>query len=220
MAAAIKELAATVRSGTGKGAARSERRAGRVPAVIYGGGEAPVTISLEYKLANQLIYGGGFLTTIFNIDVDGKKVRAIPRDFQLDVVKDTPMHIDFLRLKAGAMLRLDIPVHFTGHEESASLRQGAALNVVRHTIEMNVPADNIPESIIADITNLEIGDSLHVSAVTLPDGCEPVIQDRDFTIATMVPPRVEIVEDAPAATEAAASEDEKKEDGEDKNDDK
>ncbi|MDP4593986.1 MAG: 50S ribosomal protein L25/general stress protein Ctc [Beijerinckiaceae bacterium] len=202
MATAVKELAATVRSGTGKGAARSERREGRVPAVIYGGGEAPVTISLEYKIANRLIYAGGFLTTIFDVNVDGQKIRAIPRDFQLDVVKDTPLHIDFLRLKAGAKLRLDIPVHFTGHEESAALRQGAALNVVRHTIEMNVPADNIPESIIADIKDLEIGASLHVSAVALPEGCVPVIKDRDFTIATMVPPRVEIVEAAPVAAAA------------------
>lgn len=218
MAAAVKELAATVRSGTGKGAARSERRAGRVPAVIYGGGEPPITISLEYRVANRLIYAGGFLTTIFEVNVDGQKIRAIPRDFQLDVIKDTPLHIDFLRLKAGAMLRLDIPVHFTGQEESASLRQGAALNVVRHTIEMNVPADNIPESIIADITNLEIGDSLHVSAVTLPDGCEPVIQDRDFTIATMVPPRVEVVDEPVQAAdgEEGAEDGEKKEEGEDK----
>ena len=199
MAAARKELAATVRSGTGKGAARSERRAGRVPAVIYGGGEPPMPISLEYKTTNLLIYSGGFLTTIFDIEVDGQKIRAIPRDFQLDVVKDTPMHVDFLRLKAGAQLKLDIPVHFTGHDASAALRQGGSLNIVRHTVEMNVPADNIPESIVADITDLEIGGSLHVSAVTLPEGCEPIIQDRDFTIATMVAPRVEVVEEAPVA---------------------
>jgi large subunit ribosomal protein L25 len=207
--AAVKELAATVRSGTGKGAARSERRAGRVPAVIYGGGEPPVTISLEYKTANRLIYAGGFLTTIFEIDVDGNKVRAIPRDFQLDVVKDTPLHIDFLRLKAGAKLRLDVPVHFTGQEASTALRQGGTLNIVRHTVEMNVPADKIPESITADIAGLEMGASLHISAITLPEGCEPVITDRDFTVATMVPPRV----DKSAAEEAAAGEEEKKEEG-------
>jgi len=210
MAAAAKELAATVRSGTGKGAARSERRAGRVPAVIYGGGEAPTPISLDYKTTNTLIFGGRFLTTIFDVEVGGKKVRCIPRDFQLDVVKDTPMHVDFLRLTAGAKLKLDIPVHFVGHENCASLRQGGSLNVVRHTVEMNVPADNIPEAIVADITNLEIGGSLHVSAVTLPEGCEPVIQDRDFTIATMVAPRVEVVaaptEEADDAKDAGEAE--------------
>ena len=107
--AAVKQLAATVRSGTGKGAARSERRAGRVPAVIYGGGEAPEPISLDYSTANRLIYAGHFLTTIFELDVAGKKTRVIPRDYQLDVVKDAPLHVDFLRLTPGSTLRLDIP---------------------------------------------------------------------------------------------------------------
>ncbi|MCC2095299.1 MAG: 50S ribosomal protein L25/general stress protein Ctc [Hyphomicrobiales bacterium] len=208
--AAVKELAATVRSGTGKGAARSERRAGKVPAVIYGGGEPPVAISLEYKTANRLIYAGGFLTTIFEINVDGTKIRAIPRDFQLDVVKDTPLHVDFLRLKAGAKLRLDVPVHFTGQDASAALRQGGTLNIVRHTVEMNVPADKIPDSITADISKLEMGASLHISAIALPEGCEPVISDRDFTVATMVPPRVDT--SATAATEEGEAE--KKEEGE------
>lgn len=226
MATAARELAATVRSGTGKGAARSERREGRVPAVIYGGGEAPEPISLDYKTTNMLIYGGKFLTSIFEIKVDGKTVRAIPRDYQLDVVRGKPLHVDFLRLTPGSTLRLDVPVHFVGQEECEALRQGGALNIVRHTVEMRVPADNIPEAIIADISNLEIGHSLHVSAVTLPEGCKPVITDRDFTIATMVAPKVE-VEEEPVSAEAEEGEDapEKKEgeeedDGDDKKDDK
>lgn len=202
--AAVKQLAATVRSGTGKGAARSERRAGRVPAVIYGGGEAPEPISLDYNTTNKLIYAGHFLTTIFELDVAGKKIRAIPRDYQLDVVKDTPMHVDFLRLTPGSSLRLDVPVHFTGQENSAPLRQGATLNIVRHTVEMRVPADNIPEAIVADISTMAMGDSLHISAVTLPEGCRPVITNRDFTIATMVPPKKQEEEGPAAAAEGAA----------------
>src|SRR5487761_2305544 len=111
--AEMKSLAASVRSGTGKGAARSVRREGRIPAVVYGGGEAAQPISLDRKIATQLIYAGHFLTTIFELDVDGRKERVIPRDYQLDVVKDTPIHVDFLRLKAGSRLRVEVPVHFT-----------------------------------------------------------------------------------------------------------
>ncbi len=210
MAAAVKQLAATVRSGTGKGAARSVRREGRVPAVIYGGGEAPEPISLDYHATNRLIYAGHFLTTIFELDVGGKKVRAIPRDYQLDVVKDTPMHVDFLRLTPGSTLRLDIPVHFTGHEESAALKMGGTLNIVRHTVEMRVPADNIPEAITTSIANMAIGESLHISAFQLPEGCRPVITNRDFTVATMVPPKTQ-EEERPVAAAEGAAEGEKKE---------
>lgn len=199
--AQAKQLAATVRSGTGKGAARSARREGRVPAVIYGGGEPPLAISLDYKTTNQLIYAGRFLTTIFDIDVDGKKIRALPRDYQLDVVKDTPLHVDFLRLTAGSTLRVDVPVHFVGQEASAAIKAGGTLNIVRHTVELRVPADKIPESITADVSGMGMGDSLHISAVTLPEGCRPVISNRDFTIATLVPPKT--VEEAPAAAAAA-----------------
>jgi len=200
MATATKQLSATVRSGTGKGAARSERRAGRVPAVIYGGGEAPEPISLDYNTTNRLIYAGKFLTTIFEIDVEGRKIRTIPRDYQLDVVRDTPMHVDFLRLSPGSRLRLDVPVHFTGQENSAALRMGGTLNIVRHTVEMHVPADNIPDAITVDISGMGLADSLHISAVQLPEGCRPVITDRDFTIATMVPPKVDTSASADAAS--------------------
>lgn len=200
MATATKQLSATVRSGTGKGAARSERRAGRVPAVIYGGGEAPEPISLDYNTTNRLIYAGKFLTTIFEIDVEGRKIRAIPRDYQLDVVRDTPLHVDFLRLTPGSLLRLEVPVHFTGHENCGALRMGGTLNIVRHTIEMRVPADNIPEAITVDISGMALADSLHISAVQLPEGCRPVITDRDFTIATMVPPKVDPSAGADAAS--------------------
>ncbi len=201
--AQAKQLAATVRSGTGKGAARSARREGRVPAVIYGGGEPPLAINLDYKTTNQLIYAGHFLTTIFEIDVEGNKVRVLPRDYQLDVVKDTPLHVDFLRLKSGSSLRVDVPVHFVGQETSAAIKAGGTLNIVRHTVELRVPADNIPEAITADVSKMGMGDSLHISAIALPEGCRPVITNRDFTVATLVPPKT--VEETPAAAAAPAA---------------
>ena len=200
--AVTKTVAATARDGTGKGAARSVRREGRVPGVIYGGGEPAQSISLEYKTLNQLIYAGHFLTTIFDIEVEGRKERVIPRDYQLDVVKDTPLHVDFLRLKPGSSLRVDVPVHFVNHEASPGLKRGGTLNVVRHAVEMRVPADNIPDSITADVTGLDFNDSLHISAITLPEGCKPIIAGRDFTIATITPPIVS-TEDAASATTAA-----------------
>lgn len=199
--AAIKQLAAAARTGTGKGAARSVRRESRVPAVIYGGGEAPQPISLDYKTINQLIYAGRFLTTIFEIDVDGKLERVVPRDYQLDVVRDTPMHVDFLRLRPGTKLRVSVPVHMSGADVAPGVKLGGTLNVVRHQIDLRVPAENIPDSIAIDVSQMGIGDSLHVSAVTLPEGCTPIITDRDFTIATIAPPVK--VEEAPAAAPAA-----------------
>ena len=128
--AETKKLAATVRSGTGKGAARSVRREGRIPGVVYGGGEAPTPISLDKKQLTQLIFAGHFLTTIFELDIDGKKERAIPRDYQLDVVKDFPLHVDFLRLKPGSRLRVNVPVHFINQEASPGLKRGGTLNIV------------------------------------------------------------------------------------------
>lgn len=211
--AETKTLAATVRSGTGKGAARSVRREGRIPAVLYGGGEAPQPLSLDKKNLSQLIFAGHFLTTIFELDIDGKKERAIPRDYQLDVVKDTPMHVDFLRLKPGSRLRVQVPVHFINQETSPGLKRGGALNIVYHTVEMWVPADNIPEAITADLAGMDFNDSLHMSAIPLPEGCKPTNPDKDFTIVSLAPPAGGGVEEeapAAAAPAAAPAKDEKK----------
>lgn len=198
--AANKQLAATVRSGTGKGAARSIRRDNRVPGVIYGGGEAPQPISLDYKSLNTLIYAGHFLTTIFEIDLgDGKSERVIPRDYQLDVVRDTPLHVDFLRLKPGSSLRVNVPVHLKGADVAPGVKLGGSINLVVQTIELRVPADNIPESIEVDVSGMNIGASLVISEVKLPEGCKPIIA-RDFTVATLVPPAKV---DEPAAAAAA-----------------
>ena len=205
--AEIKTLAATVRSGTGKGAARSVRREGRIPGVIYGGGEAAQPISLNYRDMHKLIYAGHFLTTIFEIDIDGKKERAIPRDYQLDVVRDTPMHVDFLRLKAGSRLKVNVPVHFLNQETAPGIKRGGSINIVLHTIELMVPADNIPEFIPADLTGLDFNDSLHISAIQLPTGVTPV-DKSNFTIVTISPPAggaEAAAADAAAAAAAAAA---------------
>ncbi|HEV7292594.1 50S ribosomal protein L25/general stress protein Ctc [Devosia sp. RR2S18] len=186
--AETKVLKAQAREGVGKGAARELRRQGLVPAVIYGDKKPPVTVAVPYKDAHKSIYGGGFLSHIIDLDVDGTKHRVIPRDYQLDVVKDFPIHIDFLRV--GANTRLDVEVHvtFINEEKSPGLKRGGTLNVVRHTVEVSVPADQIPEEIVVDLSGTEIGDSLHISAVTLPANVTPTITDRDFTIATIVAP--------------------------------
>jgi large subunit ribosomal protein L25 len=201
--AEMKKLAATVRSGTGKGAARSVRREGRIPGVLYGGGEAPTPISLEKKVTTQLIYAGHFLTTIFELDIDGKKERAIPRDYQLDVVKDFPLHVDFLRLKPGSRLRINVPVHFVNQDAAPGIKRGGALNIVYHSVEMWVPADNIPEAITADLTGMDFNDSLQISAIPLPEGCKPTNQDKNFTVASLAPPAGGGEEAAPAAAAAA-----------------
>ena len=199
-----KPLAATVRSGTGKGAARSVRREGRIPGVIYGGGDAAEPIALDYRELNKLIYAGHFLTTIFELDVGGVKQRVIPRDYQLDPIKDQPLHVDFLRLKPGASLRVQVPVHFINQDICPGIKRGGSLNIVRHTIEMRVPADAIPEAVIADLASLQMNDSVHITAIPLPEGCRPTQRERDFTIATIAPPLVAAEEPA-AATPAAAA---------------
>ena len=204
--AATKTLAAAVRSGLGKGASRAARREGRVPAVIYGGGDAPESITLAYRDAHKHIYAGHFLTTIFEIDVEGRKERVIPRDYQLDKVKDTPLHVDFMRLKPGSKLRLEIPLNVVNVDTAPGVKRGGTLNIVRHTVEMLVPADNIPESITADLAELDIGGSLHMSAVALPEGCAPVVRDRDFTLVTIVAPSGLAEADAADAAAAAAAE--------------
>jgi large subunit ribosomal protein L25 len=207
--ASTKQLDAMPRERVGKGAARAVRRDHRVPAVIYGGGQAPVSISLDFNRTNQLIYAGHFLTTIFEIKIGGETIRAIPRDYQLHPVKDTPVHVDFLRLSAGSTIRVEIPVHFINHEAAPGLKQGGALNIVRHAVEMIVPADAIPESLTADLTGLGFNDAVKINQIQLPPNCRTVIQGRDFTIATITPP-VAAEEVAPAAEAAAAPAAEKK----------
>jgi large subunit ribosomal protein L25 len=203
--AATKQLAAVARSGIGKGAARSVRREGRVPGVIYGGGETAAPISVDFKEVHQLINAGHFLTTIFELDLAGRTERVLPRDYQLDVVTDRPLHVDFLRLKAGSRVRIQTPVHVVNQDKSPGIKRGGALNLVLHAIELWAPAEAIPDSITVDLTGLDIHDSIHISEVKLPEGCKPVDTRGDFTVATVVPPTVYVEETPTVATAAAAT---------------
>ena len=179
------ELKAEAREKVGKGSAREVRRNGKVPAVIYGDKQPPLAISLPYKELFYKIHGGGFMTTIATIDVDGKKIEVLPKDYQLDPVRDFPMHVDFLRIGKDSVVTVAIPVHFINEEKSPGIKRGGVLNVVRHEVEFTVPAHEIPDFITVDLEGTNIGDSLHISAVKLPAGVKAVISDRDFTIATI-----------------------------------
>ena len=198
---AIKELKAVARPRAGKGAARAERRAGRVPAVIYGEKQDPITISLDFVEINKIIYAGHFLTTLFEVEVDGKKHRVIPRDYQLDVVKDFPVHVDFLRVSKGATVTVEVPVHFVKQEASPALKAGGTLNVVSHTVELECDAENIPAAIEVDLSGAEFGDAFHLSALKLPAGSSWAGQGDD-TLATIVAPVG--AEEEPAAEEPKA----------------
>ena len=179
------ELKADAREKVGKGSARAVRREGKVPAVIYGDKQPPLAIALSYKDIYYKIHGGGFLTTVATIDVGGQKISVLPKEYQLDPVKDTPLHVDFLRIGRDTEVNVQVPVHFINEEKSPGLKRGGALNIVRHEVEFHCPANAIPDFITVDLDGADIGDSIHISAVKLPEGVRPVIQDRDFTIATI-----------------------------------
>ena len=186
--AEIREIKASARSRVGKGAARAARREGRVPGVIYGEKQPPQTISVDAKEIGVLLHTGNFLATLFEIELDGDRTRVIPRDVQTDPVRDFPIHVDFLRLGRDAKVTVEVPVRFLNEDDSPGLKRGGVLNVVRYEIELNCPADSIPEAIEVDLTGLDINDSVHISAVTLPEGAVPTISDRDFTVATIAAP--------------------------------
>ncbi len=186
----IYELKAEVRERAGKGAARAVRRQGNIPAVIYGDKKPPLSISLTYKDVFEKLHGGGFLTTLAMIVVGGDKIRVIPKDYQLDPVRDFPMHVDFLRVAKDAKLTMEIPMQFINEEDSPGLSRGGVLNVVRYSVEVEVPANAIPNTLVADLAGLEIGDGIHISDVDLPEGVTATITDRDFTIATIAAPAV------------------------------
>ena len=197
-------ISAKARPTGGKGAARTVRREGKVPGVIYGGDvKEAQTISLDHNELYKIITKGRFLSTVFEIDVDGKKSKAIPRDVQLDPVKDLPLHVDFQRIGADNRLKIGIPMRFTNEALSPGLKRGGVLNIVRREIEVWTPADKIPEFFEANLEGLEIGRSIHISAVTLPEGVRTVIQGRDFTIATIAG-AVKQEEEAAPGTAAAA----------------
>ncbi|MAL80360.1 MAG: 50S ribosomal protein L25/general stress protein Ctc [Sneathiella sp.] len=181
-------LLAETRDRVGKGTSRALRREGRLPAVIYGDKKEPVSISLATKDVVKAINRDSFLATVYTVEVGSTKYNVLPRDLQLHPVSDTPIHIDFLRVSAKSQIAVMVPVHFLNDEDCVGVRRGGVLNVVRHEVELLVPAGNIPESIEIDLLNYDIGDSVHISDVSLPKGAQPTITDRDFTIATIAAP--------------------------------
>jgi large subunit ribosomal protein L25 len=181
-------LPAEPRERAGKGASRSLRREGRVPAVIYGGNEEPTAIHLEERVLMRQMGTGHFMNSIVMIELGGQSVRAIPKDVALHPVSDRPLHVDFLRLSKDSKIQVAVPVIFANEEASPGLKKGGVLNVVRHELELVCESDRIPDDITIDVAGLEIGDSIHISNVTLPAGSESAITDRDFTIATLVAP--------------------------------
>lgn len=188
MATATTELKAQARSGVGKGAARALRREGLIPAVIYGDKKPPLPISISYNEAMKRIFAGGFLSHIVTVDVDGTKHRVIPRDYQLDPVKDKALHVDFLRVSAGTKINVQVPVHFINEEQSPGIKRGGVLNIVHHTLDLTVSADNIPEAVTVDLTGLDVGETIHISAIKLPAGTADHSHEDDLTIATIVAP--------------------------------
>ena len=203
----VQPISAKMRERAGKGAARATRREGRIPAVIYGNKQDPVMISLDpIEMLRHL--RGAFYTHVYEINIEGGgKERVLARDVQTDPVTDNELHIDFMRFSKSTKVNVEVECQFINEEESPGLKSGGVLNVVRYTVELVCSPGSIPEAIVIDLTGLEMGDSVHISNVTLPDDVEPAIDDRDFTIATIAAPTVAIeVEDEEAAEAAEAAE--------------
>ena len=211
----ITTLNAEPRTQAGKGAARAMRRAGRVPGIIYGENKEPVMISLEPRELSRVLANRGFFATLIDVKVDGTVHRTLPRDVQLHPATDAPMHVDFMRVGGHAQVTVTVPVVFVNPEISPGIRRGGILNIVRHGIELSCPVDNIPDQLVVELNGLEIGDSIHISRVIVPEGCRPTIAERDFTIASIAassavreeaaaaaaaPPAPEEPEAAPAAS--------------------
>lgn len=199
-------LPAEARERAGKGASRALRRAGRVPAVIYGGNEDPVTIHVEEKELVRQLGTGHFMNSIVMVEAGGKAIRTLPKDVAFHPVTDRPLHVDFLRLAKDAKVEVHVPVLFINEEAAPGLKKGGVLNIVRHELHLVCEADKIPSEIAIDVTGLEVGDSIHISYVSLPSGAESAITDRDFTIATIVAPSALKRAEADAAEESGTEE--------------
>lgn len=215
-------LPAEARERAGKGASRALRRDGRVPAVIYGGKEEPTMIHVEAKELARQLGTGHFMNSIVMIDIGGKSVRTLPKDVAFHPVSDRPTHVDFLRLSKDAKVEVNVPVVFINEEKSPGLKKGGVLNIVRHELDLICEADKIPSEIVIDVTGKEVGDSIHISEVSLPAGSESAITDRDYTIATLVAPSAlkkaegeaeEVEADEVPATEVSDEEETEEEEG-------
>lgn len=203
----IVKMSVEPRPGVGKGAARAARRAGMVPGVIYGDKKDPVTIQMKGNELLKTLNKGGFYQTIFDLDVSGDQHRVIPKDIQKNKLNGLPIHVDFMRLTKGAKIVVEIPVIFLNEDDCPGLKAGGTLNVARHTVEMSVLPDQMPESIEVDLSTFELGDTIHMSEAKVSvEGAEPTITDRDFTIATIMEPRGAAEEEETDSEEAPETE--------------
>jgi len=204
--AEIVTLAVAPRDRAGKGTARAARRDGQIPAVIYGNNEAPLMVTVDRKTVELQLQKPGFFIHLVDLKLDGKTHRVLPRDAQYDPVTDKPLHVDFLRYSADRRITFEVPVHFVREAESPGLKRGGVLNVVRHSVQVSCTADRIPEFFELDLTGLEIGDSIHASRLSLPEGVRFTITDRDFTIASVGAPTIMRAEEEAAAKPAEGAE--------------
>jgi large subunit ribosomal protein L25 len=200
----ITTLAAEARDRAGKGAARAARRDGRIPAVIYGNKQDPLLISVDPKTIDRELHRSGFFTRLYDVEIAGQKHRVLPRDVQLDPVTDRPLHFDFLRVSEDSTIHVAVPVHFINQDKSPGLRRGGVLNIVRHEIDMVVRANAIPDHITVDLAGTDIGTSIHISMIQIPEGARVTITDRDFTVATVAAPTVEKAPETVVAAESVA----------------
>jgi len=184
----VTHVSANLRDRVGKGSARAARRAGMVPAVIYGDKQPALGIELEARVIRKIIHEPGIFSRLLNIDVDGKSITVLTRDIQFHPVSDEALHFDFLRVGKSSTVAVAIGVEFINEDKCPGLRIGGVLNIVRHEVELNCPANAIPEKITVDLEGIKVGDSIHISAIELPEGVEPTITDRDFTVATLQSP--------------------------------
>lgn len=188
-------LPVEIRERTGSGGARAARRDGFVPGVIYGGKRGPVAIALPGNMVRNSLGKGQLLSQVIDIEHKGERQQVLVRDIQFDPVSDAPLHIDLFRVDDDQIISVEVSVRFTNEADSPGLKRGGVLNVVRHQVELDCPAAKIPDELVVDLSGVAIGDSIHISAIALPDGVTPTIKDRDFTIATVVGSRASVEAD-------------------------
>ena len=200
----MSNLKAIKRESTSSGSNNKLRSEGLIPAILYGGKDANLNISIQKKEIKNLINSDTFLSKVLELEINGKKEKVIPRDVAFNVVSEEPIHIDFMRIVSGKKIILEIPVKFINHPDSPGLKRGGVLNIVRRKIELKCPAENIPNEIVSDLTGTDIGTSIKISSVKLTENIVPTISDRDFVIATVASPTVIKEPEKPAEGDATA----------------
>ncbi len=195
-------LEVKVRELAGKGGARASRRAGQIPGILYGGSEAPLLISVDDRVIRLAMHQPGFFSKPLHLALDGKKLQVLPREVQVHPVTEAPVHVDFMRVTAESRIKINVPVRFENEAASPGIKRGGVLNIVRHEIEVVCAVSAIPDFFLVDLTGLDIGDSVHISKVTMPPGVRPTIA-RDFTVASVAAPTVAAIEEE--KPEAAAT---------------